>query len=210
MSLTASGDPAGGTYSWATTSSNVTLTNTSSATVTVTAAGASASIGDTPITVTYTLNSQSASSTANITVSKPTSLQMPPVTDSTNTTGHTCDASASSNTCTLSKFTGSGSYTSYVRNRSYKILDQLNQWISGYALEIQESYTPPSGQCAGDSVVTSAGFGDTVTDCFYFCSATCQSGGSCSVSATQTVTVNGFSVATKSVTWTCSSATVQP
>ncbi len=207
---TATGNPSGGTYSWTASNGNVTLTNASSATVTVTAANASGQVGDTAITVTYTANSQSASSTANITVVKPSSLASPPTTDTVNSTGHTCSASATSNTCSQSIFAGSGSYSSYVRNRTYKILDQFNNWIAGYPLDIQESYTSPTGQCASDKVVTGSGNGDTVTDCFYFCSATCQQGGSCNVSATQTITVNGYSVRTESVTWTCSSATLSP
>lgn len=219
MTLTATGTPDGGTYTWSTSSANVTLSNTSSANVTVTAAAASQNRGDTPITVKYVINGDTnctnanncASSTGNITVSKPSSLFL--VTDIPNSTGHTCDASATTNNCTKSAFTGSGSYTSYVRTRTYHIMNQFNppDWISGYNMDIQESYNPPSGQCASDaSVVTTSATGDTAVDCFYFCSATCKSGGSCNVSATQSITVNGYSVGTKSVTWTCSDATIQP
>ena len=217
MTLTASGEPSGGTYTWSTTSSNVTLAP-SAANVTVTAAAASATQGDTPITVKYVINNDTnctnandcSTATVSITVSKPTKLQL--ITDDPDPTGHTCNASAQSNSCTQSAFTGSGSYTSYVRNRSYHVMDQLTppNWISGYAMVIQESYSPPSGQCASNTVITGSGNGDTVTDCFYFCSATCQSGGSCSVAATQTITVNGFQVATESVGWSCSSASVVP
>jgi len=46
------------------------------------------------------------------------------------------------------------------------------------------------------------------TDCFYFCSETCRTGGSCNVSATETIKSNGFVVATKGITWTCSGASV--
>jgi hypothetical protein len=158
------------------------------------------------------VNCQSANATANITVRKPSSLQLVTGSDTTNPTGHTCNAGATSNTCQQSKFQGSGTYNSYLRTRSYHIMDQFSppQWIQGYALDIQESYTAPTGQCASDRVVTTGGPGDTAVDCFYFCSATCRSGGSCGVSATQTITVNGFSVGTESVTWTCSGVTIQP
>ena len=212
MTLTSSVNPSGGTYSWTTSSNKVSLSNTSSANVTVTSAAASTASGDVPITLTYTVNGQSASATVNITVRKPSSLQLVSGSDTTDPAGHTCTASPTSNTCQQSHFPGSGMYTSYLRNRAYHIMDQFSppQWIQGYALDIQESYTAPTGQCAGDSVVTSSGAGDTATDCFYFCSATCQSGGSCSVSATQTVTINGFSIGTESVTWTCSGVTIQP
>jgi YD repeat-containing protein len=210
MTLAATVDPSGGTYSWTTSSNKVSLSNTSTANVTVTSVAASAASGDVPIKLTYTANNQSTDATVNITVRRPSSLQLVPGSDTVNATGHTCNASATSNTCAKSGFTGSGTYTSYVHSRSYYIMDQFNQWISGYALDIQEAFSSPSGQCASDRVATGGGSGDTIQDCFYFCSATCQSGGSCSVSSTQTATVNGFTVATKNITWTCSSATAQP
>lgn len=212
--LTASGSPAGGSYTWSTSSNKVSLSSTTSATVTVTAASASTSIGDVPISITYTVNGQSATASVNITVEQPTSLQLITNGDTTNPTGHACDATATSNNCQTSRFTGSGTYSSQVRSRTYHVMDQFNppRWIAGYALDLQESYTVPTGQCAGDSVATGlpGQTGDTVVDCFYFCSATCKSGGSCSVSATQTISANGFTVGTFSVTWTCSGVTIQP
>ena len=209
--FSAAGSPAGGTYNWTTSSSKVTLTNATSATVTVTAAAASTSIGDVPLTVTYTLNGQNGTTSTNISVEQPTSLQVN--SDSTNATGHTCVSGTGTPSCSQSYFQGrSGSYQSYVRNRVYNIMDQFNppRQIQGYNLDNQESYSTPSGQCAGTAPNTGAGLGAQISDCFYFCSATCQSGGSCSVSATQTITSNGFTVATKSVTWTCSGVTVSP
>jgi hypothetical protein len=92
-------------------------------------------------------------------------------------------------------------------------MDQFTppRWIAGYALALEESYTTGTGQCSQSwTVITGSGSGDTVTDCFYFCSATCKSGGSCNVSSTQTIKANGFTVATESVSWTCSAATVTP
>ena len=207
---TATGSPSGGTYSWTASNGNVTLQNASSATVTVTAANASASYQDTTLSVKYTVNSESGTASAKVTVVKASSLASPPTTDTTNPTGHTCVGGQGNPTCGQSGFNGTGSYGSYLRNRTYKILDQFNDWIAGYPLDIQESYTPPTGQCASDEVVTSSGAGDTVTDCFYFCSATGQHGGSCNVSATQTITVNGYSVRTEGVNWTCASVTLNP
>ncbi len=115
-------------------------------------------------------------------------------------------------TCSQSYLSGTGTYTSCLRNRTYHIMDQFSspRWIAGYSMTIQESYTTPTGQCSSDEVATGRGSGDTVTHCFYFCSATCQAHGSCSVSATQTITANGFTVATNSVKWTCSGVTVSP
>jgi hypothetical protein len=117
------------------------------------------------------------------------------------------------NTCSQSYFSGSGSYTSYVRNRTYHVMDQFtpSRWIQGYNLDLQESYTSPTGPCSSTStIVTGSGTGDTVTDCFWICNWTCQSGGSCSVSSTQTIKANGYTVATESVTWSCTGATLTP
>ena len=142
---------------------------------------------------------------------KPTLLEVE--SDTTNATGHSCIGGTGTNGCGQSYFSGTGTYNSYQRDRSYHIMDQFSppRWIQGYNLDIQESYTTPSGQCASSSVaIGGPSTGDTIPDCFYFCSATCQSGGSCSVSATQTATVNGFTVATKSVNWTCSGVSVSP
>ncbi len=211
ITLSTTGHPSGGTYSWTTTSSNVTLTNATSSQVTVTSSAASGTVGDTPITVTYTLGSQHPSQTGSITVEKPTSLQV--IGDTTTANGHTCNASATNNTCQQSGFTGSGTYASYLRNRTYHIMDLFNppRWIQGIGLEIKESYTAPTGACSGPGVpIPPLAYGDTIPDCFYFCAATCQAAGSCSVSATQTLTVNGFTVATESVNWTCSGVSVTP
>ncbi len=212
MTLTATGSPSGGKYSWSVSGSKVSLTGTTSATVTVTSVAASQSVGDVPITVTYTVNGESGTQTTNITVEQPTSLSVVG-TPTMNPTGHTCVSGTGTNTCSESYFPGgSGSYTSYVYTRTYHIMDQFNppNWIQGYALQIQESYTAPTGQCTGPPVSTGGGSGDTIIDCFYYCSATCKSGGSCTESSTQTATVNGFTVATKSVSWTCTGVTVTP
>jgi hypothetical protein len=210
MTVVASGSPSGGTYSWSTTSSNVTLSNTSSATVTVTASAASSARGDTPITVLYKVNEQSASATVGITVVKPTSLSV--MTDTTSPSGHTCVGNLGTSSCPQSTFAGTGSYSSYLRTRTYKVMDQFSPpaWIQVYDFEIAESYTQPTGACAGAEVSIGGGTGNTVNDCFFFCDATCKAGGSCGVSATQTFMVNGYSVATENVGWTCSAATVTP
>jgi hypothetical protein len=156
-------------------------------------------------------NCPAASGTVVITVEQPTSLQV--VSDTTNATGHTCVGGTGTNTCSQSYFTGSGSYTSYVRNRVYHVMDQLSppNWIRGWSLDLKESYTAPTGNCTQNlSANTGGGTGDTVTDCFYFCYSTCQSGGSCSDSLTQTITANGFTVATESINFTCTGASVSP
>ncbi|MGD1101518.1 MAG: hypothetical protein ABSA59_05575 [Terriglobia bacterium] len=211
ISLSAIVYPSGGSYSWTTSSSKVSLSGASSSTVTVTAVAASANRGDVPITLTYTYNNQPNSATANITVVQPSTLQV--IGDTTNSS-HTCVGGTGTNACFQSYFTGSGSYSSYLRWRTYLIMDQFTndrQWIQGFNLDIQESYSTPTGPCSGSSVaIGRSSLGDTIQDCFYFCAATCQSNGSCSVSATQTATVNGYTVVAESVTWTCSGVSVSP
>jgi len=209
INLTATGTPSGGSYSWSTTSSKVTLSNTTSATVTVTSASASTAVADVPVKVTYTYSGTSNTATQNISVVRPTSLNK--TSDNTNPTGHTCDPNATQNTCQQSHFNGGGSYASYVGNITYDIMDQFSppRPIKGFALQNSESYTQPSGPCAGDPIIVGQpSSGDTLIDCFYFCSETCRTGGSCNVSATQTIKSNGFVVATKGITWTCSGASV--
>jgi hypothetical protein len=211
MTAMATGTPSGGTYSWATTSSNVTLTNTTSASVTVTAASASSTRGDTPITATYTLNSVSSSYTLNISVVTPTSLQV--ASDNTNPTGHTCTTSTTAPTCAQSTYPGTVNYTSYCRVRMYNAMDQLSpsQAITGYALDWEESYSPRTGACSQNFTLSTSGANTAqFTDTWFFCTTTCQAGGTCSVSSTQTITVNGFTMPTESVNWTCSGVTVTP
>jgi len=210
IQLAASGLPPGGSFHWETTSNKVSLSNEDSATVTVTSVAASNSRNDVPITVTFTVdNVPSDPLTVQITVVRPASLQL--VSDTTNPTGHICDPDAPSNECNKSSFEGGGVYSSYRRDRTYHVMDHLNpaQWIAGFPLVLEESFSAPSGQCAGDAVATGGGIGDTVIDCFYFCSEACRTGGSCSPSATQTIKANGFVVATKNVNWTCSGVAVQ-
>ncbi|MCI0623357.1 MAG: hypothetical protein L0387_17145 [Acidobacteria bacterium] len=103
-----------------------------------------------------------------------------------------------------------GTYTTYNRHITYAIRDQFTNTISGFGMGLEESYNTPSGQCSsGVHVTTGFGEGDTILDDLWICHQSCTTGGSCSVSATQTIKVNGFTVATKSVTWTCSDVTVQ-
>jgi hypothetical protein len=165
-------------------------------------------LNDVTITVTYTVNNQSASASTQITVVKPTSLQL--TSNTFAATGHTCDPATTMPTCQRSGFQGGGIYTSYLRELRYDVMDQFSpaEAIKGVTMFFQESFTTPTGPCAGPPI-TGTGMGDTITDCFYFCSETCRTGGSCNVSATQTIKVNGFTVATKMVTWTCTGVTVQ-
>lgn len=207
ITLTASPTPAGGSYAWSSSSSRVSLSGTTLQSVTVTSVSASAANNDVPIQVAYTVNGRTTVWSGIITVSRPASLG--PLTDNTNPTGHSCTAGSGAGTCSGSYFVGSGSYSSYLRTRTYSIVDHLGATLGGYTLYFTETYSSPTGACAGSAVTTGMGLGSSISDCFWFCHANCQSGGSCAVSATQTIAVNGFSVGTFGVTWRCTGVTVQ-
>jgi hypothetical protein len=206
VSITASGTPSGGSFSWTTSSGKVTLTNATTATVTVWAVADqfSAAAGDVSVQVVYTLNSvPSSPGTTTLTVLKPVSLTQ--TSSSSNPTAHTCSSTSGTPTpCTLSLYTDTPNttYTSYVRTIVYTVNGNLAGTTITLNMQLQESYTGNS------NVNTGAGIGSGITDCFYYCSQRCRGGGPDSVPGTQTITANGFTVATKSVTWTCADATV--
>ncbi len=72
IQLTGTGNPSGGTFSWTSNSSNVTLTNTTSDTVTVTSVTESSAMNDVTVTLVYTVNGRGNSATKQLTVQKPT------------------------------------------------------------------------------------------------------------------------------------------
>ncbi len=142
IEIEGSGTPSGGNFQWSTSSGKITLTTLNNTRVRVTSVAASGSQNDIPITVTYTVNNQaSAPFTFNIiTVVKPTSLQL--ISDTTDPDSHICDPSAPSNECDKSKFPGNGSYTSYRKDRTYRILNQFGIWMQAWGLENVELYSP--------------------------------------------------------------------
>ena len=197
--------PAGGTFSWSVNKTTVTL-NGSGGGASYTASSQSSASGDTIITVQYTVNGQSATAeSAGITVHEPTSLAV--VSDTTNASGEPCSV-----TC-LNGSSGCG-YSSYLRTRTYNVLDQLSQTFSGVgigAVNAQESFSGFSSTCSANSPSPGSAATSEFGDQFYFCSTACLPGGSgCTNSATRTITVNGLSVRTESVTWTCSGVTLTP
>jgi hypothetical protein len=166
-----------------------------------------------PFTLIYTVNGV-ASSPANsvLTVVRPASLSVATGYPQTSATGHTCSITPGTASCEFTQYTGGATYSSYKTTYLYSIMDHLSpaQAITGFSLALSESYGAITGACSGSpQVITGASSGSAITDCFYFCHETCRTGGSCSPSGTQTIKVNGFTVATKSVTWTCNNVTVQ-
>jgi YD repeat-containing protein len=197
IQLTAEPSEPGGTYSWTTTSTRVTLSNTTSQVVTVTSQSQSSSVSDVPIRVSYTTGGGTASATKNITVSKPTSLFLE--SDLTNPTGKACT---------------NPNYTSYLRTRIYVVQDQFARLFTNLSLnvvDVRESFSAFSSTCGASSPAVGSSPDSRFQDQFFFCSAACLPGGSgCTSSATQTITVNSFTVRTSNVTWTCTGCTITP
>jgi hypothetical protein len=206
VAITATGQPAGGTFRWSTSSSGVTLQNATAATVTVCSAAGyfSQNRGDVAVNVTYSADGETSSAaTTTVTVLKPSALTT--LSDATNATGHQCIQGSGPFTAASSYYTDTLSgarYTSYVRTRNYSLQDQFGSTIA-LSMVLNESYSPPV-------VTIGSGVGSQAPDFFVYCSQTCRQGGSDSVSATQTIYANNVALATKAVNWTCSGVTVNP
>jgi len=222
IQLTANGTPSGGTFSWSTTSSKVSLSNTTSATVTVTSVSASTAQSDTPVKVTYTLNSQSGAATSYITVQKPTVLVI--LGPDTTTSEASCTTTVNGQPAT-----GCG----VTRTFTYQVLDQIGggEPIDSSGMQVWDSITIGSTNQLGISGVatTCTGAGKTnsgpcgpVTNSsgefgenpgLSVCSTACYSSGTCIVpakttTAAQTWYVNGFAVQTQQITYECNKVLV--
>lgn len=203
---TATVSPSGGKYSWTVNTGTVTLVNPTSASPSFTAANASSSEGDTTISLTYTVNEQQATAQSSaITVHEPTSLQLD--SDTTNPTGTTCSV-----TC-LNGQPGC-SYQSYLKTRIYDVLDQFGLTFASVGISTingQESFSGFTSSCGASSPTPTTAGTSHFQDNFNFCAPDCQQGGpGCTASATQTITVNGLTVRTPSVNWSCTNCTVVP
>lgn len=209
--------PAGGTYSWSVNTTNVTL-SASGGGATVTAANQSTSQGDTVVTVTYTVNAQNATAkSAGITVHKPTSLMV--LSDTTDPSGFQCTVPCLANpgdgTCNAS--TANCSYSSYLRQRQYSVLDQLdppkefaNVGIS--QADVTET-VPISSTCPGVTTITGSSIKTIFPDSFFLCSTCClTSGPGCTAQTNpvQTISVNGIPVRSETISFTCTGVTLTP
>lgn len=193
--LTATGSPAGGTYSWTTTSTKVTLGNTTSATVTVTSQAESGAPADVPITIAYTLNGQTGMATHNITVQKPTTLFL---------------AAPGS---TIAEFCVQGQAGPH-REVDWQVKDKFGQPIlfTGMHASDVNDLTVTSQNCNVGSLQTGTvnTTGSLFHDLYNMCSPVCGSGQSCQLNASQVYTVNGFRLSgdAKSVVYTCTQITI--
>jgi len=193
--ITAAGEPTGGTYSWSTSSNKVTLTNTNSATVTVTGVTESPNTRDVTITVTYTHNSHSASSPVPLTVQKPTFMDFVSV-----------DGSGTNTSCASGR---SGIF----KDMTWQLADKNHNAIP-FAIPIYDEFTNDTpNSCGAAAVGEGSAPGGATTGAgreghhYTICSAACNNGGDCSVTGTQPYHANGFDI-TLSWTMTCSSITV--
>lgn len=193
--ITATGTPDGGTYSWSTASNKVTLSNTTSATVTVTAVSESENTGDVTITVTYTKDGSSVSVDIPFTVQRPSSMAF---ISSGAGTADDCDAG-----------NGTGSKKDIV----WQVRDQRDNPIK-FRLPIFDTMTnntpntcflPAQGE--GTAPGKGTGNGGQWGHKYRLCSTACNNGGSCTVGGTQKYFVQGYEISL-SYTMTCSSITV--
>ncbi len=222
-SCNTSSTPAGGTFSWSVNTNAVTL-SASGGGATVTAANQSASQGDTVVSVTYTYNAKSATAgSAGITVHKPTSLNVLSgnyVAGGQNFTiscaGSTpCPDPYGSSRCTYDPL-HTCTYNSFLFRRTYSVMDQLTPAnafsdVGISSANVQESISNISSNCCSPSIQTRSATSTIFDDNFTHANTCCLSGQpGCSLSDTQTITVNGFTVRTLSVTLTCSGVTLNP
>jgi hypothetical protein len=199
--LTATGTPAGGTYSWSTTSQLVTLSNAGAATVTVTSVNPSQMRNDVPINVTYTVNGVSASATANATVQKPTALAK---TGTDTTTGPRACTAGSFRACRVT------------RTFDYQVKDQFGDGMAFSNMPFTDAITTgttntcnlTSYNTTAANQITNAGgtFGESLSICAPACRTTggaCVSSGGCTTTASQVWTINGVALPTIALTYRC-------
>ncbi len=196
ITLTATGNPSGETFSWSTSSSKVSLSNTSSSTVTVTSNSASSFPNDVTVQVTYTLNGNGKSATASkqLTVVEPKSLVV-------------SSSSKADNGFDCSELDPPLNCNTYKRTYNYTVKDQLGNTFGPWDFWIREAFSNFNSGCSG---VTSAPTpptnklwsGTGFPDDFALCSPSCPqcgSGSGCSATSTQEWYVNEFPVQTKIV-----------
>jgi hypothetical protein len=197
IQLTAAGTPSGGTYSWSTTSSLVSLTNTSSATVTVRSVSQSSSQNDVTINLAYTKNVQTAHTLTTVTVQKPSSLFLLATTYQGSPYGFNACASGS---------------TGWERDIGWQVSDQFGSPMQFANMSASDTITlgqpntcGASGPHTGRANTDASG---QFRDFYSFCSPGCTGAG-CQLQASQSWVVNGISLASSiSVFYTCTSITL--
>lgn len=197
ITLSATVNPAGGTYSWTAVSgqSNITILNATSQSAIV----QSVAVGSYSVQVTYTSNGKQATAITVGKVQQPGSLGV-----ISNTTPQY--------NCALSGF----AYITKERDIQYQVLDTSNAPLLALNMSATETLTPGTNTCAvtppSPTVGAKTGSNgyfpspDTIRMCSPKCPPADGSGnptGSCNLTVAQTWTVNGYPVKSDTLTYTC-------
>ncbi len=198
ISLTATGNPAGGSYSWSAISGqgNISILNATSQTAII----QSVAVGTYTVQVTYTLNGKQGTATAMGRVQQPSSLSV-----ISNTTP-TFDCAN----------TGLPHYNTKDRLIQYQVLDTSAAPITAAGMSASETLNVTNNTCAVSgpnptvgALTFSNGYfpgPDTLQLCSPQCLPANGNGdptGSCTMNVTQTWNVNGYAVKSDTITYTC-------
>lgn len=205
MVLTATGSPAGGTFSWTTSSNKVTLSNITStgstSSVTVTSVSKSASIMDVQIDLSYTYNNVTARPTPPIRLTVQEAQSMGLI--SVDSNARTTDCAFASTNRNLS---------GWKKVISWQVQDQFGQPIN-FRLPLYDTLTNDANNCnqARRGKGTAPGRGTNTAGQwlhdYRMCSPVCAKGKDCAVKGVQRYYVNGYEI-DKNYTMKCSGISV--
>ncbi len=194
--ITGTATPAGGTWSWTTTSNKVSLMNANSATVTIKSITQSGAAGDVPIKLTYTYNGTTVENNdIKCTVQKPTSFEWYSTTIDKANTGCPSGSAGWDKTMSWQLKDHLGGDI----QRAIPCWDTMNNNAPNSCLvPAQGEGTAPGPTTNGNGI-----WGHR----YQICSPACLNGGNCGLTGTQNYTVNGYSI-NLPYTMACNSITV--
>lgn len=199
--MTANGSPAGGSYSWTTSSSAVTLSGATTATVTVTASSA----GQPTLTVKYTVNGQSATATQSMTVQQPA--------------GYSVYGDSGNQTYACYNGDGSFAYNGVQRTVNYQLMDNTSPTpasIKINGIQMTEAFQTVNDGCGlggAPPPVNGPTFGGGKWgDGFVLCVEVCKPSSpnynpNCKSTFSHQWSADGTQVLNRTVTYSCTSIT---